>query len=266
MSAARRIGNLIRTIAQEKRESVYPAVVKSVEGNSCTVELIISGREFQNVSINSSGNEKDSLIITPAIGSQVLIASGNEHHWFVCQYSQIEKVTLNVDNKDEKNMIVINSGKKIEIKAADKIEINSKENGGLEISEKKVTLNSADKVEINGGDNGRLEISEEKVILSAKDKVEINVTGEGYGGLVKIRVLHEKLKNLEEQFNRHTHSKTGFSASVVGTPGGSVSGVTLNIPATDRTSDNFQASNSLDDYENKKVIHLTNTHFKYEKQ
>jgi hypothetical protein len=225
MSVEREIGDLIRAIARETKESVCAATVTSVEGNTCTVERVSDGRKLEKVSLNSSSNEKDSLIITPAENSQVLIASVDEHHWFVCQYSQIEKVTLNVDNEDEKNMIVIDSGKKIVIKAEDKIEINSEENGSLEISERKVTLNSADKIEINGKEHG-------------------------HGGLVIIGELHKKLKDLEDKFNKHTHSGS-FSGRVNNIP---ASG-TLTIPATAGISNNFQPPNSLSDYENKDVTH-----------
>ena len=120
MSVERRIGDMIRTIAQEKKDSVYAAVVKSVEGNTCTVELVSDGRELQNVSLNlvAENKEENGLLITPVKKSQVLIASVNEYNWFVFQYSQIEKVTLNAT-------------KKVVINAAEKIEINGGENGGL---------------------------------------------------------------------------------------------------------------------------------------
>lgn len=129
MSVEREIGNMIRTIAQEKKGSVYAAVVKSVKGNSCTVELVSDGRKLQNVSLNlvAENEEENGLLITPCENSQVLIASVNEYNWFVCQYSEIKKVTLIAT-------------KEVAINAAEKIEINAGEdggkNGGLVILEK----------------------------------------------------------------------------------------------------------------------------------
>ena len=109
MSVEREIGNLLHTLIQGREyDRIYPAKVKSVEGATCTVKLVSDGREFQNVNLSLviENEEKEGLIITPVIDSQVLIANVNKYNWFVCQYSQIEKVTLNAADK-----IVINEGK-----------------------------------------------------------------------------------------------------------------------------------------------------------
>ena len=237
MSIEREIGSMIRSLAQEKKDSVCAATVMSVKGNTCTVEREIDCKILENVSLNSSGGEEDCLIITPAENSQVLIATTDKHHWFVCQYSQIEKITLNVDNKDDRNMIVINSGKKIEINAADKVEINGGENGRLEISkEKKVTLSSEGEIEINA---------------AKKIKLKSEENEEEYGGLIKIEKLHQKLQDLEKKFNQHTHTESNWSGTITGV--GAASG-TLTVPATLGTSDNFK-SNDPSDYENENVTH-----------
>ena len=149
MSVEKEIGNMIRAIAQDKKESVCTAVVTKVNGNACAVQLVDDGgRELENVSLNAvlKDEEKNGLLITPVIGSQVLIASINGHSWFVCQYSEIEKVTLNSTNKIE-----INGGEKIEINAAKDVVVNSS---------KKAEISATDKITLNGEDNGGLVLSE----------------------------------------------------------------------------------------------------------
>ena len=65
MSVEREIGNLIRSIAQVRKDDIYVTTVMSVKGNTCTVERESDCRKFENVNLNASGNDQDSLIITP---------------------------------------------------------------------------------------------------------------------------------------------------------------------------------------------------------
>lgn len=132
MSVEREIAGMLRTLAQKSGSGIFPAIVKSVEGITCTVERTRDGKKLQNVRLSLVENEEEGLVVTPVEESQVLVASVNEHNRFVCQYSEIEKVTLNTTKG-----IVINGGDKIEINGGDKIEINAVE-----------------KIEMSVGDNG----------------------------------------------------------------------------------------------------------------
>lgn len=87
------------------------------------------------------------------------------------------------------------------------------------------------------------------VAFSEIDKIEIDTETEivingGTKGLVKIDELNERLKNLENAFNSHTHivSTTGTAAAQTGT-----------AAATTNTSTEFQSGYS--GYEDTKVKH-----------
>ena len=90
---------------------VFTGVVKSVEGETCTV--LIGELEVPDVLLTPADDGKEGkLIITPKTGSMVTVAdlSGGElRHLSVVQWGEVEKITL----------------------TADSIELNGGENGGL---------------------------------------------------------------------------------------------------------------------------------------
>jgi len=266
MSVEREIGDLIRTIAHEKKESVCAAIVTSVEENTCTVERVSDGRKLEKVSLNSSSNEEDSLIITPVIGSQVLIASVNEHHWFVRQYSQIEKVTLNTTKQTEEDPagnievnavgnIKVNGEKEIKINIADTIiKINGEnDEKGIEInaagnikvkSDKNIEINAAEKIVIKG--EGNIEIN-------AEDIIETN--GGTNGGLVILGKLQNNLEVLKKYCEDMTSAiSIGLSAILVNTPPNSLlANGTLGAEAFDNAMTGKKID--FDNMRNDKITH-----------
>jgi len=226
MSVEREIGDLIRAIAHEKKENVCAAVVTSVEGNTCNVERVSDGRELEKVSLNSSSNEKDSLIITPVKNSQVLIASINEYDWFVCQYSQIEKVTLNTTDKIEVNAagnIEVNGKKEIKISTIkvddenDEKEITINAVGNIKINgEKEIAINAAEKIEVKG---------EDKITIDAADIIEIN-SGKN-GGLVLSEKVKSELDTIIQRVNDIVTALNKMAAAATSTASAPVLGTAL---------------------------------------
>ncbi len=224
MNIEREIAALIRDIAQEKEgDIIYQATVTKVAANSCEVELISDGRIFENVSLHLSEEAKDGLVITPEVNSQVLIATINGHDWFVCQYSEINQVTLYAIEE-------------VELNAAEKIILNT---GEGEDAGKVVEINAKTDILINSG---------EKVMVKATESMELKAGGTEYHGLIKIKELHEKLKGLESKFNGHTHSD-----SWSGTIGEITGSGSVTVPEISAPSNYFQ--DDCTDYENDKISH-----------
>lgn len=178
MSKERECAESIRGIVGKTAFSTYLCKVKSVEGATCTVVREMDAMEIQDVRINSTITENQGLVIVPKKDSYILITDIDGDKWFVSQYSDIDKITIDCN----------------------------------------------DTIVINGGENH---------------------------GLILIEKLQQKLKALESAFNTHTHTGD-FSGTINGNPATG----TLAIPATTRTSNNFQSQATHPyDYENDKVQH-----------
>jgi len=76
-----------------------------VNGATCDVVRAIDDMEIKDVRINSTITENEGLVIAPKVNSYVLITDIDGDKWFVSQYSQIDSITLDVDNK-----MIINGG------------------------------------------------------------------------------------------------------------------------------------------------------------
>lgn len=117
MNVYGQIAQTIRTIAgvQTGGATIFPAEVKQVDGNTCTVtigDLDISDVRLRAV-IN---NDQDQLICTPKQNSQVLVAdmsAGEFRELVVIAYSEIETIDLAIGQttlKLEDGKITINGG------------------------------------------------------------------------------------------------------------------------------------------------------------
>ncbi|MDR3326905.1 MAG: hypothetical protein LBT04_02035 [Prevotellaceae bacterium] len=116
MSKERECGISIRQIVGERRYDTYLAIVKAVDDATCTVDRLIDEKEFENVRLNVSGTENEGIVITPKIYSTVLITTIDGYEWFVSQYSEIEKITI-----DSQTDIVINGGENHGLVKVDKM-------------------------------------------------------------------------------------------------------------------------------------------------
>ena len=130
MSEERNIAQRIRQITGGKTFDTFAAKVTAVSDATCTVERILDDKEIKNVRLNATIKADDGLVIAPKVGSVVLITNIDGDKCFVSQFSEIEKVTLNVADK-------------VELKVAGKVTLD------------------ADTIEINGGGNHGLIMIEE---------------------------------------------------------------------------------------------------------
>ena len=79
--------------------------VKSVDGATCTVTRVLDGLEIADVRLNCHITENEGIVVTPKVNSFVLVTNIDGRQYFVSQCSEIEKITINCDDK-----IIINDG------------------------------------------------------------------------------------------------------------------------------------------------------------
>lgn len=89
----------LQKICQEaaKTSALVPAVVKSVDGETCTVS--IGTLELADVRLRAVVNDEESgITVTPSEGSHVMItdlSNGEMRDWAVVMYSQIDQIEIN---------------------------------------------------------------------------------------------------------------------------------------------------------------------------
>lgn len=105
MSKERECAEYLRAIVGKDPFQTCVAIVKSVDGATCTVERVFDGMEITDVRLNCSSTENSGIVITPKQDSHVLITSIDGRYWFVSQFSSIDGITI-----DSESPIVINGG------------------------------------------------------------------------------------------------------------------------------------------------------------
>lgn len=105
MSKERECAEYLRAIVGKEPFQTCVAIVKSVDGATCTVERVFDGMEITDVRLNCSSTENSGIVITPKEESHVLITSIDGRYWFVSQFSSIDGITI-----DSESPIVINGG------------------------------------------------------------------------------------------------------------------------------------------------------------
>ncbi|MCQ2313276.1 MAG: hypothetical protein MJZ84_07520 [Paludibacteraceae bacterium] len=107
------IAKTVKEIVGGKETIIFPAEVKSVDGATCSV--MIGKLQLSDVRLRSVINDKeDQVLITPAVGSQVLVAdlsNGAFRDLAVLTYSEPEKIEIKIGQ-----MEVCLSGEKISVK------------------------------------------------------------------------------------------------------------------------------------------------------
>ena len=127
MEISAQIARIIKQIAGNNGgTAVFPAEVKSVEGETCTV--LVGELEVPDVLLTPADEgASGKLVITPKQGSMVTVADlsgGDLRHLAVVHWGEIEKITL----------------------TADSIELNGGNNGGLvNIQDLTTKLNNIEK-------------------------------------------------------------------------------------------------------------------------
>lgn len=147
MEALSEIKENIRKIAsQTGAGTIFTAEVKAVDGETCSIDL--DGLVLNDVRLRAVVNSENSkILVTPKIGSNVLVAdmNGDKCSLAVIGYSEVDKIEIDCN----------------------------------------------DKIIINGGNNS---------------------------GMVKIKELTQKLNELVNKFNAHTHPVPNGTSSTTTTP------------------------------------------------
>lgn len=121
MSVELKIRKSIKELAgaTDLKFETYAAIVTSVNGATCCVKRILDNKHVENVRLNTNVREKKGLVIVPKVGSDVLVTNIDDSASFVSQYSEIEKIELNVDSE-----IIINGGHNYGLVEVRKLEEN----------------------------------------------------------------------------------------------------------------------------------------------
>jgi len=86
--------NMLRQIAGRQGYETYACIVKSVSGATCNVQRIIDDKPMEDVRLNATVKLGDGVVITPVVGSVVLITNIDGGKYFVSQFSGIERVVF----------------------------------------------------------------------------------------------------------------------------------------------------------------------------
>lgn len=115
MDVYAKIAQIIKAMGTAKGAILFPAEVKSVDGDTCTIK--IGTLELTDVRLRAVVNKKsDKIVVTPQKGSKVLVADlsgGDYRDLAVLSYSEPEKVELFIENTTvviDKERVVINGG------------------------------------------------------------------------------------------------------------------------------------------------------------
>ena len=104
--------------------------VVSVDGETtCTVKSVKTGAEYKNIKLNANINDDKGIYVFPKKNSYVLVTMIDKVQGIVSMYSDIERITLKIDDTVEVEIggnATIQSNKKIRIETiTDDLEIES---------------------------------------------------------------------------------------------------------------------------------------------
>ncbi len=99
MSNERKCRKMLREIVGQPGFDTYACKVTAVNGATCDVLRILDDKEIKEVRLNATIRESDGLVIAPKTDSVVLVTNIDGDKYFVSQFSEIEKITLNVADK-----------------------------------------------------------------------------------------------------------------------------------------------------------------------
>ncbi|MCM1170320.1 MAG: hypothetical protein NC324_10345 [Bacteroides sp.] len=203
---------------------VFPAVVDSVDEGTRTCKVKVNDSVyFEDVRLYALVDDSlKGFCLLPAKDSTVLVGRiANSNELYVVSFSVVDKVLGTIGDDVEVSM-----DKKSLSYKNDKV--------SLIIEGNKVSLDvDADKdgIVLNGGSNN---------------------------GLVKIKELTDKINELVDSFNNHTHTVKSVSVPALGLTdsttapcAGSATIATINVPAPDSTANELKQG----DYEDPKVKH-----------
>lgn len=91
--------NAVRGMAPKSTAQVQAGIVKSVTGQTCTIELLSTEFEqVETVSLRADEDASEGVLLIPRIGSLVYVAKVDDaiDHLFVCHVSEVERVEAQI--------------------------------------------------------------------------------------------------------------------------------------------------------------------------
>ncbi|GAB2586636.1 hypothetical protein [Spirosoma areae] len=79
---------------------VWPAIVKSIQGNDCTVDILGTDlTDVSEVNLRADDEAKEGVLIVPRVGSFVYVAAVENamDNLFVCLVSEVDRVEVKID-------------------------------------------------------------------------------------------------------------------------------------------------------------------------
>ncbi|MBR4199232.1 MAG: hypothetical protein IKQ94_10735 [Bacteroidales bacterium] len=95
MGKERKIQEQLRAIVGTAPLATYAAKVTAVNGAECTVQRIADDMVIDEVKLNATCTDGRGIIISPAVGSIVLITSIDGVQWFVSMFDEIDSIIIN---------------------------------------------------------------------------------------------------------------------------------------------------------------------------
>ena len=90
------VAKYIKMIAEGKGLQMHVCTVDAVNGSTCNVTPISDMAPMQKVRLNAVIEDDKGIVITPVIGSHVLVCELTENDAYVAMFSEIEKISIKV--------------------------------------------------------------------------------------------------------------------------------------------------------------------------
>jgi hypothetical protein len=119
MSEERECVKKLRALVGTPPHATFIATVTKVDGAVCTVDRKTDLKEFTDVRLNVSSLEGEGIVITPKKNSDISVTTINGYDWFVSQFSEIEKITIHVDDT-----LDVEFGGEMNIKCSKSVKLN----------------------------------------------------------------------------------------------------------------------------------------------
>lgn len=194
--------------------------VDSVDEDARTVDCspLDEGAPLLGVNLQANQESEHGVVVFPSVGSYVVVAFLNHSAALVVASEKIDKIRLKIGDTTAE---IVDGQIDIAIKET-KVKLTDKQ---ADIAVKDTTIEaSSEGVVINGGD---------------------------FGGLIKIQQLTDKINDLIDAFNSHTHEIPSGSVAVTGSATAQANPAPVSVPAIMSPHTKVQVS----DYENEKVKH-----------
>lgn len=88
----------IKKIANQNDVKLHACKVDAVSGSTCDVTPISGDAPFKQVRLNADINSDNGIVITPVIGSVVLLCEINKLDSYVSMFSEIESISFKIGN------------------------------------------------------------------------------------------------------------------------------------------------------------------------